>query len=509
MHLRDSGLETAFDSAVRRELEENLHPPHWRNPTPAARYGMVVIGAGPAGLAAAQEAAAAGVSVALVERDLIGGDCLNYGCDPSKALIRSARLYAEMREARHYGVSGPGQVMVDFPAAMNRVLELRARLSRATSPRVMKEAGIDLFLGSACFSAADRLEVDGLTLHFDKALIATGGEPDIPEIPGLEEVGYFTNETIFGICDLPSRMLVVGGGPLGCEAAQGFRRFGSRIIIVQDMPLFLPHEERDAAQLLSVAFARDGIEIRLNTQVTHLRRVDGGIHADLRSDDYQSSVVVDSVLIGTGRVPRGDEMCLAAAGVQHDPINGIHVDDCLRTDNPAIFAVGDACMAHKYTHVAVATARMAVANALHGDQQRVSQLIIPWCTYTDPEIAHVGLYVHQAMEQRVPVSTYTIPLHTVERAVLDGDEIGFIKLHVADGSDRLLGATIVSRDAGEMIGQVTQAMVAGVGMRSLAQVIHPYPTRSAAIGEAARAWCKQHPEAAHVTQSDATAPPIF
>ena len=286
---------------------------------------------------------------------------------------------------------------------------------------------------------------------------------------------------------------MIGGGPLGCELAQAFRRFGSSVIIVQDLPLFLPHEERDAAQILSVAFARDGIEVRLNTEVTALRKIDGEIHADLRNDDYLSSVVVDCVLIGTGRVPRADEMQLSAAGVEHDPVDGILVDDCLRTANPAIHAVGDACMAHKYTHVAVATARMAVANALQGDRQRLSGLVLPWCTYTDPEIAHVGLYVRQAMERQIPVSTYTIPLHAVDRAVLEGDDAGFIKLHVADGGDRILGATIVSREAGEMIGQVTQAMVAGTGMRTLAQVIHPYPTRSAAIAEAARAWCRQHP----------------
>lgn len=494
MHRRDSGLGTAADSAVRRELEDNLHPPQWRNPQPAARYGMVVIGAGPAGLAAARDAAATGVSVALIERDLIGGDCLNYGCEPSKALIRSARVYAEMRDARHYGASAPAPVPVDFPVAMKRVLQLRARLSRKTSPRMLKEAGIDLFLGHARFSAADRLDVDGLSLHFDKALIATGAEPDIPDIPGLAEVGYFTNETIFGIAELPRRMLVIGGGPLGCELAQAFRRFGSNVVIVQDVPLFLPHEERDAAQILSVAFARDGIEVRLNTQVTAIRRVDGEIHADLRNDDYRSSVVVDSVLIGTGRVPRGDEISLAAAGVEHDSVNGIRIDDFLRTGNPTIHAVGDACMAHQYTHVAVATARMAVANALHDARQRLSGLILPWCTYTDPEIAHVGVSVREAMEQRIPVTTYTVPLHAVDRAVLEGDDIGFIKIHVADGGDRLLGATIVSREAGEMISQVTQAMVAGVGMRTLAKVIHPYPTRSAAIADAARSWCRQHPE---------------
>jgi pyruvate/2-oxoglutarate dehydrogenase complex dihydrolipoamide dehydrogenase (E3) component len=343
------------------------------------------------------------------------------------------------------------------------------------------------------FKAPDRIDLDGVQLRFDKALIATGAEPDVPDIPGLRDVGYFTNDTIFGIQALPRRMLVIGGGPLGCELAQVFRRFGSSVIIVQHMPLFLPHEERDAAQILSVAFARDGIEVRLNTEVTAVRRVGDEIHADLRSDDYVTSVAADAVLVGTGRVPRIDDMGLDAAGVRHDIVHGIRVDEHLRTDNPAIYAAGDACMAQRFTHVAVATARMAVANALRGEQQVLDDLVIPWCTYTDPEIAHVGLYVREAMRRDIAVSTSTIPLHVVDRAVLDGDDVGFIKLHVADGSDRLLGATIVSRCAGELIGQVTQAMVNGTGVRGLARVIHPYPTESSAIGAAARAWCREHP----------------
>ena len=493
MRRRDPDSGTVVDAGVRTELRDNLHPAQWRNPEPAARYGLVVIGAGPAGLAAALEAAAAGARVALVERDLIGGDCLNYGCEPSKALLRSARAYAEMRDARHYGAVVPARIDVDFHAAMERVLQLRARPGRGMSPRMLRGAGIDLFFGHAMFEAPDRLHLGDLRLHFDKALVATGAEPDVPDIPGLDDVGYFTNETLFGIGALPARLLVIGGGPLGCEMAQAFRRFGSRVVIVQDMPLFLPHEERDAAQILSVAFARDGIEVRLNTEVTALRRVGGEIHADLRSDDYVSSIATDAILVGTGRVPRIDDMGLDAAGVEHDPVHGIRVDDCLRTANPAIYAAGDACMEARFTHVAVATARLAVANALQGAERRLGELVVPWCTYTDPEIAHVGLYVREATRRGIAVSTSTIPLHAVDRAVLDGDDVGFIKLHVADGSDRILGATIVSRCAGELIGQVTQAMVNDVGVRGLARVIHPYPTESSAIGAAARAWCEAHP----------------
>ncbi|MEO5565977.1 MAG: mercuric reductase [Luteimonas sp.] len=493
MDRRDSGSGTVVDPAVRTELEDNQHPAHWRNPAPGGCYGMVVIGAGPAGLAAAMAAAASGVRVALVERDLIGGDGLNYGSVPSKALIRSARTYADMRDAHRYGAAVPAEIDVDFHAAMERVLRVRARLSRTTSPRVLCDAGVDLFFGHAEFRAPDRLEIDGEPLAFDKALIATGAEPDVPDIPGLADVGYFTNETVFGIGQLPARLLVIGGGPLGCEMAQTFRRFGSRVVIVQDAPLFLQHEERDAAQILSVAFARDGIEVRLNTDVTALRRVGGEIHADLRSDDYVSAIVTDAVVVGTGRIPRIDDLGLDAAGIHHDPDRGVHVDDYLCTANPRVYAAGDACMEYRFVSVAATTGRMAVANAFHGGRQRLGELVIPWCTYTDPEIAHVGLYVREAMHRDIALSTYTVPLHAVDRAVLDSDDIGFIKLHVADGSDRILGATIVSRNAAELISQVTQAMVAGIGMRTLAQVIHPYPTQSSAIGGAARTWCKQHP----------------
>jgi len=479
---------TAPWDADERERLDNVHPAGWRNPQPADRYGLVVVGAGTAGLVAAHAAAALGAKVALIERHLLGGDCLNVGCVPSKALIRTSRLYAEMRSAAQYGAHAPAEIHVDFPAVMQRMRGIRARISRADSVRRLVAAGVDVFFGQACFTGADTLAVEGATLRFKKALIATGARPDTPSIPGLVEAGFLTNENVFDLTDRPRRLLVIGGGPLGCELAQAFCRFGSQTIIVQDWPLFLPREERDAAQILSDAFARDGIEVRLNTRAVNVR-VDGGQKlVDLVSDDYHSTVAVDAILTGTGRAPNVEDLNLEAAGVVYDTAAGIRVDDFLRTSNRHIYAAGDVCLEHKFTHTADASARIVVRNALFLGRERLSALTIPWCTYTDPEIAHVGRYVRQAREQDIPVKTFTIPMHDVDRAIADGEEAGFVKIHVKEGTDRILGATIVARHAGEMINEITLAMVAGIGLRTMARVIHAYPTQAEAIKKAADAY---------------------
>ncbi len=479
-------MSTPHD-AFERERLSNVRPPDWKNPKPADLYHLVVIGAGPAGLVAAKGAAGLGARVALVEHNLLGGDCLNVGCVPSKALIRTARLYAEMRNAAHYGAVAPDEVRVDFAMAMARMRQLRARISRGDSAASLKEAGVDVFLGHARFRSRHSVDVDGTPLRFGKAMIATGSRPDAPAIDGLDAAGYLTNETVFDLTELPPRLLVVGGGPLGCELAQAFSRFGASTIIVQDMPLFLPMEERDAAQLLSDAFARDGLEVRLNTTVTGVRMQDGQRVVDMVSDDYHSSVAVDAVLTGVGRLPNIEGMDLDAAGVEADPQAGIRVDDFLRTSNRCIYAAGDVCMDYKFTDVADATARIVVRNALFPGGQRVSALTIPWCTYTDPEIAHVGLYVRQANERGIPVRSFTVPMHQIDRAMLDGEQTGFVKIHVAQHSDKILGATIVARHAGEMINEITLAMVNGIGLNRLANVIHAYPTQAEAIRKAANA----------------------
>jgi pyruvate/2-oxoglutarate dehydrogenase complex dihydrolipoamide dehydrogenase (E3) component len=479
---------TAPPDAAERQRLQNTHPADHQNPVPASIYNLVVIGGGTAGLVAAHGAAALGAKVALIERFMLGGDCLNVGCVPSKSIIRTSRLYANMREASRYGAKVPDTLAIDFAAIMQRMRNIRSRVSNNDSVRRLNEAGVDVFLGQAAFSGLSTITVGDMQLRFKKALIATGARPDTPIIPGLTEAGYLTNETIFDLTVLPPRLLVIGGGPLGCELAQAFCRFGSQTTIVQDWPLFLPKEERDAAQLLSDSFARDGIDVRLNTVAVNVRTNGHEKVVSLVSDDYKSTVTVDAILTGTGRNPNVDGLNLQAAGVEFDPDIGVRTNDFLQTTNPHIYAAGDVCLQHKFTHAADAAARIVIQNALFLGRQRISNLTIPWCTYTDPEIAHVGIYVRQAQENGISIKSFTIPMHDIDRAITDSEERGFVKIHVKEGTDRILGATIVARHAGEMINEISLAIAANIGLRKLSRVIHVYPTQSEAIKKAADAY---------------------
>jgi pyruvate/2-oxoglutarate dehydrogenase complex dihydrolipoamide dehydrogenase (E3) component len=473
-----------------RELLDNVRPPGWRNPRPRDPYHLLVIGAGPAGLAAARGAVALGATVALVERDLLGGGCLNYGCIPSKPLIRTARVYADMRNAASFGACVPGDIRVDFAMVMERMRQIRARIGRADSAQRLAESGIDVFFGGARFASGDAVDVDGPRLRFRKALIATGSRAMLPTIPGLTEAGYLTNETVFDVTALPASLLVIGGGPIGCEMAQALARFGSRVVITHSAPLFLPKEERDAAQMVSDSLARDGVEVHLNTKAVNVKVEDGKKHVETINDGNVETIAVDHILTGIGRAPAVGGLDLEAAGIAYDAETGIHVDDFLRTSNRRVYAAGDVCLEHQFVDTAAASARIVVRNALLLGRKRMSALTIPWCTYTDPEVAHVGLYVKQARERGIPVKTYTVPMHEVDRAIADGEEDGFAKIHVRDGTDAILGATVVARHAGEMINGISLAMVAGIGLGTVARVIHTYPTQADAIKMAAEAYTR-------------------
>jgi pyruvate/2-oxoglutarate dehydrogenase complex dihydrolipoamide dehydrogenase (E3) component len=286
-------------------------------------------------------------------------------------------------------------------------------------------------------------------------------------------------------------LLLIGGGALGCELAQTFARLDISVAIVERDPMFLPGEERDAAQILAAALDRDGVEIHLNTDILSLAKNENGKVATLRSAGQVSTIVADEIVIGAGRTPNVDSIGLQEAGVEYSDRDGVKVDDFLRTSNARVFAVGDVCLSKKFAHSAVASARIAVHNALLGTQQRLSALIIPWCTYTDPEIAHIGLYVREARDHEIPIKTYTVLMQDVDRAVTDGEDAGFVKVHVAEGGDRILGATLVARHAGEMINSLSLAINCDIGLSRLADVIHAYPTVAEAVKMAADACARE------------------
>ncbi len=461
-----------------------VRPPDWSNPTPSGRYNLVVIGGGTAGLVTAAGAAGLGAKVALIEKHLLGGDCLNFGCVPSKALIRASNAAAAARDSTEFGLDLPGGYRVDFSRVMERMRRIRSEMSVHDSAARFRDLGVDVFLGAGRFTGRDTIEVDGKTLRFKKAAIATGARASTPEISGIIETGYHTNETIFSLTSLPARIGVIGAGPIGCELAQSFARFGSRVILLQKDGRILPRDDRDAALIVERSLGRDGVEILRNVKILAARRSENSKILAIETDQGNREVEVDLILAGVGRLPNVEGLNLEAAGVAYDQ-NGVKVDDRLRTTNPNVFAAGDICSRYKFTHAADAMARIVIQNALFLGRVRASSLVIPWCTYTDPEIAHVGLDENEARAQGVSIQTFEQRLTHVDRSVLDGETEGFVKIHVRAGTDKIVGATVVSKHAGDLISEITVAMIGGIGLKSLGRAIHPYPTRAEAIRKVA------------------------
>jgi pyruvate/2-oxoglutarate dehydrogenase complex dihydrolipoamide dehydrogenase (E3) component len=482
------------DDEHNRATVANVHPPAWENPDPSGTYNLVVLGAGTAGLISAIGSAGLGAKVALVEKHLMGGDCLNVGCVPSKGLLRAARAYADVRDAGDLGISVPEGARVDFPAVMERMRRLRARISANDGAARYTESGVDVFLGEGRFTGPNTLEVDGKTLRFKKAVIATGARAAAPAIPGLAEAGYLTNETVFSLTELPARLAVIGAGPIGCELSQAFARFGSKVHLLEAADHILAREDADAAKIVEKAMLKDGVDLIPGCAIKSIGKRGTDKVVDLECGGESREIVVDEILVGVGRAPNVEGIGLEAAGVEYDPRTGVAVDDTLQTANPAIFAAGDVCFPFKFTHTADALAKIVIQNALFTPvpalRKKTGALTIPWTTYTDPEIAHVGMYEKDARERGIPVKTVLEPLADVDRAILDGEDDGFVKIHYEDGTDRILGATIVARHAGEMISEITLAMTAGVGLGTLADTIHPYPTQAEAIKRAAGRWKK-------------------
>ncbi len=470
-------------------LLNNVHPVAWKNPEPAERYNLVVIGAGTAGLVTAAGAAGLGARVALIERHLMGGDCLNVGCVPSKGIIRASRAAHDAKHADEFGVAWSGAMSVDFGKAMERMRRIRAGISHHDSfERFSRELGIDVFLGNGAFTGPDSIQVEGKRLRFVKAAICTGARAAAPRIPGIGETDYLTNENVFWLTELPKRLLVIGGGPIGCELSQAFARMGSEVTIIEPSGHLLIREDADAAGFVQKSMLRDGVKLALNAKTlkTEKRGIDKVITIEQKGKPLD--LVGDEILVGVGRTPNVNGLNLETAGIVYDPRMGVKVNEMLQTSNPRVYAAGDICFPYKFTHTADALARILIANALFKSRQKTSSLVVPWCTYTDPEIAHVGMYEKDAGEKGFDVLTLTVPLADVDRALLDGETEGFARVHLKKGSDKILGATVVARHAGEMINELSLAMTAGLGLSAIGKTIHPYPTQAEAIKRLADAY---------------------
>lgn len=466
-------------------LDRLVRPRDWKNPRPQSTYDLVVIGGGTAGLVSAVGASGLGARVALIERERLGGDCLNTGCVPSKAILRSARAIGELRRAAGLGIRVSG-VEVDFPAVMRRMRQRRAGLAPNDSAERLAGLGIDVFLGPAAFATPREIAVGSERLRFRRAVVATGSRPAVPPIEGLSRTPYLTSENVFDLVERPDRLLIIGAGPIGCELSQAFARLGSEVILFDQSPRPLPNDDPDASVIVQRALATSGVRFELGTTIRSVsnRRESVVVQFSRSADHLDDEIAGDRLLIATGRSPNLSGLDVERAGIRVGP-RGVMVDDRLRTSNPRVYAAGDVCSPYQFTHAADAMARVVIQNALFFGRRKASALTIPWCTYTDPEVAHVGPPA-ESLNRRSDVQPITVPLSDVDRAVLDDETEGFVRIHHRRG--RLLGCTIVAAHAGEMIGQASDLVARRATLNDLASTIFPYPTQAEAFKKAGDAY---------------------
>ncbi|MSP37279.1 MAG: FAD-containing oxidoreductase [Deltaproteobacteria bacterium] len=472
-----------------KQLIDNCHPANRINPTPAKKYNLVVIGGGTAGLVSAAGAAGLGAKVALIERNLLGGDCLNVGCVPSKGMIRAARAAHDARGGTEFGIHHSSNPEIGFAAAMARMRKLRAGISHHDSVERFTKLGVDVFLGNGCFVDGNTIEVDGKRLQFGRAVIATGARAAEPTIPGLRDIGFYTNETIFTLTELPKRLIVIGAGPIGCELAQSFQRFGSDVTMLTDGAEILPKEDRDAAAIVRAQIKKDGVKIITGAKIHSAAQGDGAKLLVAKVADKSMELACDAILVSVGRTPNLEGLGLDAANIRFGR-RGVEVDARMRTSNPRVYAAGDVCSRYQFTHAADAMARIVIANALFMSRRKATDLVMPWCTYTDPEIAHVGYYEKDAQAAGYDVATITQSLSDVDRAILDGETDGFARVHYDQKTARILGGTIVARHAGEMLGELTLAITAKQSVGVLSSTIHSYPTQAEVLRKIGDAYMR-------------------
>ncbi len=448
-------------------------------------YNVVVIGAGTAGLVTAAGTAGLGGRVALIERHKMGGDCLNYGCVPSKALISSARAIEHIRQGRKWGLE-PQEPQFEFTRVFERMRERRAVIEPNDSRERFEGLGVDVFSGEAQFASSNAVVINGdTTLQAKHFVIATGRRAGIPPIEGIDGVPYFTNETIFDhLNEKPQSMVVIGGGPIGCELSQALSRLGVRVTVVEFLPRIMVKEDPDVAAFMRKQLEAEGIRVLTGAAAKRAQVRDGHVHLEVlqktpgNGEGETLPLQAQALLIAAGRIPNVEPLNLDAAGVRFNT-QGIEVNNYLQTLQPHIYAAGDVVGPYQFTHMADAQARVVIRNILMPFQalrQKVDYSVVPWCTYTSPEVARVGLSETEAGEQKIAYDLFTQPLDDMDRAIVESEEAGFAKVLTEKGSDKILGVTLVSEHAGDLLHEFVLAMSQDIGLGAIASTVHAYPT---------------------------------
>ncbi|MEH6583063.1 MAG: FAD-dependent oxidoreductase [Halioglobus sp.] len=452
---------------------------------------MIVIGAGSAGLVTALIAATVKAKVTLIERHKMGGDCLNTGCVPSKALIRSARIAEYVRRAPEFGL-GELSPQVDFPAVMQRVNKIIKTIEPHDSVERFTELGVDCVSGDARIVSPWEVEVNGRTLSARNIVIASGARARVPDIPGLDQLDYLTSDTLWDIREAPGRMLVLGAGPIGCELAQAFARLGVEVALVTHADRLLPREDEDVSAEVMASFTRSGISVHVRCEPQSFSASDGRQSGQFKTGEGVHELVFDRLLLAVGRAANTEGLGLEALGISLTPSGTLAVDEYLRTAVPTIFGCGDIVGPYQFTHMASHQAWYAAVNALFGRFRRfkVDYSVVPWATFTDPEVARVGLNERDALAAGISYEVTRYDIDDLDRAIADSEAHGFIKVLTVPGKDRILGATIVGYHAAELITEFVMAMKYGIGLKKIMGTIHIYPTLSESNKFLAGEWQK-------------------
>ncbi len=441
----------------------------------AKKYHLIVIGAGSGGLVTAAGAAGLGAKVALIEKNKMGGDCLNTGCVPSKAIIRTAKLAYDARTSHRFGIPDFSPT-IEISEVMESVREVQKKLEPHDSPERFASLGVDVYFGNYRFVSPHEISDGKETLKAKRFVIATGAAPFIPPIKGIHEVPFLTSDNVWDLTELPKRLVVLGGGPIGVELVQAFARLGSKVSVVEMLDCLLNREDPEASCLIRDLLQKEGVETLVNTKAEEVRKTSSGYElAVTHATEGKKSVPFDEILVAVGRAPNVEGLDLEKAGGRYSK-KGVEVDRYLRTSTQHMYACGDVVGPYQFTHTADFQARLILRNALFPGKSKIEYRVVPWCTFTDPEVARVGLNEKEAKEKGICCDVYNYSMRELDRAVCDREDVGFVKVLTQKGSDRILGVTLVASHAGDLIHEFVLAMHQRIGLKKIASMIHIYPT---------------------------------